>query len=191
MIHCWIFHRAETLYDRPADMFQQTSLADAHQLFTKLAQQYEVFDNRSVCIEHEIKSPDENQMPKIYCICLCFSGICQIAPFLPQNHRMGRLNGWRTGQHWSSVALAGQVRKKRVVLCIYIIIWKFLFAYHTYYPIKLILRPCVLFFNLDSIDAGYIYLDLNISLFSSVFWLISWFCMKHFPLQRMKILEFF
>nr|XP_022317878.1 chitobiosyldiphosphodolichol beta-mannosyltransferase-like isoform X2 [Crassostrea virginica] len=40
--------RAETLYDRPAEMFQQTSLADAHQLFTKLAQQYEVFDNRDL-----------------------------------------------------------------------------------------------------------------------------------------------
>lgn len=93
MIHCGIFHRAETLYDRPADMFQQTSLADAHQLFTKLAQQHEVFDNRSVCIEHETKSPDENQMQEIYCICLCFSGICQIAPFLPQNHILGILNG--------------------------------------------------------------------------------------------------
>ncbi|XP_061191292.1 chitobiosyldiphosphodolichol beta-mannosyltransferase-like isoform X1 [Saccostrea echinata] len=40
--------RAETLYDRPADMFQQTSLPEAHKLFTKLAQQYEVFTNNDL-----------------------------------------------------------------------------------------------------------------------------------------------
>nr|XP_011452682.2 chitobiosyldiphosphodolichol beta-mannosyltransferase [Crassostrea gigas] len=40
--------RAETLYDRPADMFQQTSLPVAHKLFTKLSQQYDVFSNRNI-----------------------------------------------------------------------------------------------------------------------------------------------
>ncbi|XP_048763993.2 chitobiosyldiphosphodolichol beta-mannosyltransferase-like [Ostrea edulis] len=40
--------KAETLYDRPADMFQCTSLPEAHNLFLKLSQQYEVFTNRDL-----------------------------------------------------------------------------------------------------------------------------------------------
>ena len=41
--NCLLYFSANVMYDRPPEMFKETSVNDRHKLFVKLAEKYDVF----------------------------------------------------------------------------------------------------------------------------------------------------